>query len=334
MSTRSEDLTLAQVGEAGFVKLLRRRFARPAPGVVLGVGDDAAVLHALGPQAVVSTDMLIENVDFARRWATPGDIGHKAAAVNLSDLAAMGATPRALVASLALHAHDRVTDVMQLLTRLDQVGRRFGAPLVGGDLSRIDGPWVISVTAMGVASTRGVLRRGLGQPGDALLVSGTLGAAALGLRQLQQGATQANMWTRRQLRPTPQVALGCALARCGRVRSAADISDGLSQDVLHVVAPGCGAVVDAAVLPVARGFWAAAAKLTHSPLDLVLSGGEDFELVLAVAPQHVAFLQGLARRHRTQLRQVGTVTAKKGLKVLNSPFLADSTGFDHFGSNV
>ena len=177
--------TVADIGEAGLLARIARAFGKRDPRLLVGVGDDAAVLRALGPTAVVSADMLVEDVDFSRVWAKPEDIGHKAAAANLSDLAAMGATPRALVVALAMQPREQVSFVLRLLRSLDATGRGFGAPLVGGDISKTAGPLIVSVTVLGVASQRHVLQRHQGRLGDVVMVSGTLGGAALGLRALQ-----------------------------------------------------------------------------------------------------------------------------------------------------
>lgn len=326
--------TVGDIGEVGLLRLLRRRFQRLDRGVLMGIGDDAALLQAVGPTAVLTTDMLIEHVDFERAWANATDIGHKAAAVNLSDLAAMGARPRALLASLALEPSYPVADVLKLLGRLDAVGRRFGAPLVGGDLSRIGGPLVVSVTAVGQVAQARVLRRGGGRIGDSVLVSGSLGQAALGLLQLQAGQSARGAAVRRQLRPEPHVVLGEALARTGQVRACADISDGLIKDALHVVGPGLGVELDVSQLPLRPTLRRQAAALGRNPWQLALSGGEDFELVLAVAPRHVAAIQAVGARLAVPLTVVGRVLRQRGVSLRHGADLAGLSAFDHFGSNV
>ncbi len=278
--------TLAQVSEQGLLTLLSRRLRRRSPGVSLGIGDDAALLADVGPEAVLTADMLVEGVDFELGWASFADVGHKAAAANLSDLAAMGAEPRGLLVSLGLRRDDRVADVLALMTRLDAVGRRFGAPVVGGDVSSLAGPLVVAVTAIGQVARRRALRRGRGRPGDVVLVSGALGGAALGLQGLMQGAKR-DRFARRQLRPEPRVALGRALARAGVVRAAADLSDGLARDALHLAGPGCAVVLEVSRLPLEPGLARAAAARRLDAIDLALAGGEDFELVLAVPRQRV-----------------------------------------------
>ena len=334
--------TVAQIGEARLLAAIAKIAARPAPGVVVGVGDDAAVLSRIGPEVVLTTDMLIEGIDFERAWAKFGDIGHKAAAVNLSDLAAMGARPRALLLSLALQPSERVRDILTLVAAVQRQARRYGAALVGGDLSRTTGPLVLSVTAVGEVDEGRALPRYRGVPGDVLLVSGSVGAAAAGLLLLRgvahgDGVSPAarRALVARQLRTTPRVALGCALVASRRAHSCADVSDGLARDTAHVLSAGATFRLELAALPVARGVAAIAQEVGRPAWELALGGGEDFELVLACAPRHVRALQALARAVGTRLTPVGEIVAGR------TPVLVDArgaratdlpAGFDHFVS--
>jgi thiamine-monophosphate kinase len=324
---RGSGLTVADVGEQGLIKRIQKLIngqpRQANAGVVVGVGDDAALVRAVAPGAVLTTDMLVEDVDFRLAWASWSDIGHKAAAVNLSDLAAMGARPRGLLLSLALRPHIRVADVMALVGTLARVGAHYGAPLVGGDLSKIDGPVVASVTAIGEVDPRKALRRYAGRVGDIVLVSGVLGGAAAGLEALQAGV--ASPLRKRQLRPTPNVALGMALAKSGLVRSAADISDGLASDALHVAPAGAGVTIDASALPLQAGVEQLARKLGKDAIRLAVAGGEDFELVIAVAPRNVPRVQALAKKLGQRLTVVGSVVKAPGLS-MGRAFAA----FDHF----
>jgi thiamine-monophosphate kinase len=298
----------------------------------MGIGDDAAVLQALAPYAVVSADMLVESVDFEWAWASPKDVGHKAAAVNLSDLAAMGATPRGLLASLALQPKMRVADVLDLLASLHRLGERFGAPLVGGDISRTQGPCVIAVTALGQVAKNRSLPRHAGRVGDVIAVTGTLGAAAAGLCQLQTGMALTKSLVRRQLRPMPQLALGKALAKAQVVRAAADISDGLIKDVAHVLRPKAGAILDVHALPIARGVLRVAQSQGLQSWQMALSGGEDFELVLAIPKARWARAKAIAQRHNVPLTAVGRVTAQSGIRVTGAVGARLPVGFDHFSA--
>lgn len=317
-------LTVADVGEAGLVARIQRYVRSAKDGVVVGVGDDAALVRAVAPAAVLTTDMLVENVDFRFAWAKWADVGHKAAAVNLSDLAAMGAEPRGLLLSLALRPSDLVRDVMALVSTLADVGDRYGAPLVGGDLSKIGGPVVASVTAVGEVDPRKALRRYEGRPGNIVMVSGTLGEGAAGLLALQKGIK--SPLSKRQLRPTPRVELGRALAKADIVQSAADISDGIARDALHVAMRGCGVSIDPAKLPIRKATHALARTLKRDVIDLAVAGGEDFELVIAIDPDDVAAAQRIAARYETTLTAVGVITKKRGLTIGGARYRA----FEHF----
>lgn len=310
--------TVGDIGEVGLLRLLRR-LARPAAGVELGIGDDAALLGAIGPRAVLSSDLLVERQDFDFRWATPEDVGHKAAAVNLSDLAAMGAAPRALLLSLALRRRDRVSDVMALARSFARCARRYGAPLVGGDLSATGGPLVVSVTAVGQVEADRALTRHTARTGDVILVSGSLGAAAAGLRQLGSRRGRVAAHVRRQLRPTPRLKLGRALAQWGLVRAAADVSDGIATDAGHLCCPGTFAALDPERLPLAAGL---RDRYGRAAVSMALSGGEDFELVFAVHRHDVAAAARIASQLRIRLTEIGRIRSGRtdGAAI----------GFDHF----
>lgn len=333
--------TLKNLGEAGLLRALKRRLATcpKARGVapVLGIGDDAALLQA-GPHTVVSCDMVVEDVDFRRRWASWRDVGHKAAAINLSDLAAMGATPRGLIVALAAAATEQAQSMVTLLASVHRVGARVGAPLVGGDLSATSGPLVVSVTAIGALSGP-ALRRHAGLPKDIIAVTGTLGGAAAGLMLLEHAqpvpglsAHRAKQLVARQLRPHAQLTVAQALQASGCVRSCADVSDGLLGDIEHVLRPGCGARIASDCLPVQPGVQAVARHEGTTALAIALTGGEDFELVMAIAPGAFAQAQALCARFGVALTAVGVVVAKRGVQVVGRAAQAElrGHGFDHY----
>jgi thiamine-monophosphate kinase len=328
MARSKEVLTVAELGEKGLLGAIARRLARGAPGVVLGIGDDAAVLETIGPNAVLSTDMLVEGIDFEAAWAAPADIGSKAAAVNLSDLAAMGARPRGCLASLALRAETPVADVLALLGALQRTARLFGAPLVGGDLSRTHGPMVVSVTVVGEVERNRALRRGCGEVGDLVLASGTFGGAAAGLAILRAGGRKPVALVRRQLRPVPRVALGRALARSGLVRSCADVSDGLAADAQLLAGRGAMVAIDPTRVLLQRGVAEVARRGGRDPLELALAGGEDFELVLAVAAANLRRVQRLGAAVGVRLRVIGEIVARQRGDA------APIAGFDHFRASA
>ena len=276
------------MGEAGLLALLtaapRAAVSRPAaPGTVLvGPGDDAAVWQPPpGYALAVSQDAQVEGVDFRRHWMTPHGLGLRAAAAALSDLAATGATPAYLLATLCASGDALADDLLAVHLGLADAAEAAGCVLLGGDLSRIDGPLVVDVHAAGAVDPEALLRRDAGRPGDLLAVTGVLGRAAAGLAQLQAGRAVEPAWLEAQLRPRARLAEGRRLA-AGGARCAGDLSDGLLVDADWTArASGCGAElwldrvpVDARLGEVFGERW----------VELAIAGGEDFELLAAAAP--------------------------------------------------
>jgi thiamine-monophosphate kinase len=286
---------LGDLGEFGLIARLTGGL-EPGPGVEAGVGDDAAVLLPTpGHRLVVTTDVLVEGLDFTAELSEPEDWGWKAVAANLSDLAAMAAEARWLVLALTVPTATPVPTLERVYAGIGEACRTFGVSLVGGDVSA--GPALsLAVTALGEAE-RPVLRSGA-RPGHRLVVTGPLGAAAAGLGLLQRDDRAAGELLGRfpglaaaHRRPIPALAMGLALARAG-AWAMIDVSDGLAGDALHLAeASGVGLEVHDATVPLAPGVTEAAALLGLDPLALALGGGEDF--VLAAALPRAADLGGV-----------------------------------------
>jgi thiamine-monophosphate kinase len=303
-------------------ELIRRYFARPAPSAALGIGDDAALLRpAAGMELAVSTDLLLEGRHF-RAGADARKLGHKALAVNLSDMAAMGATPRWATLAISLPAADERW-LAAFAAGFFALAARFGVELVGGDTTR--GPCSVCVTILGeVPQGRALLRSGAA-PGEDVWVSGELGGAALGLEHPEiEGAA------RRLDCPEPRVGLGERLR--GLASAAIDVSDGFAQDLGHVLeASGVGAVVQYELLPGAPELKGLGDRRLEQ--RCVLSGGDDYELVFTAPAERRAALGALAQELGLALTRVGVV--EKGnpeLKVIgpNHRRMKLARGFDHF----
>ncbi len=283
--------SVADVGEDQLLAHLMAAAAQPAPDLPIPAGDDAAGwLPPLGATVVVTTDALVEDIDFRRAYQGPYAVGWKAYAVNASDLAAMGATPQLVVVTLLLPEATASGAVLALQLGIADAARVDGARVAGGDLSATRDRVAVSCTAIGTAAPARLLQRTAGRPGDLLLVTGTIGGAAAALCRLEAGAAPAAVpWADRLLRPVARVAAGRALADAG-VRCAIDCSDGLLLDTSRLArASGCGAELWADRIPLAAGLdavWSA------SPLLPAVTGGEDFELI-AAAPSRIA--EGLVR---------------------------------------
>src|SRR5215470_2436889 len=279
-----------------------RRDARPnGAGVVSGPGDDCAVVRpSKGRKLVLKVDELVEGVHFDWRWFSPVDVGHKALAAALSDLAAASARPRWFLCALGVRPGKDAARIARGMGRgMAALARRHRCVLVGGNVSRAPA-WSVSVSALGEAARpRG---RGGARPGDAIVVAGELGRAALGLRLLRGGARKpparhAAETVRAQLRPEPLVAAG--LATAGLATAAVDVSDGFLRDLGHVCeASRCGAEVEIEALPIDLAVRAAS-------IDLALSGGEDYALVFAVRPPDARQLLSRLRRAGSRATQVG-----------------------------
>ncbi|KPK06231.1 MAG: thiamine monophosphate kinase [Betaproteobacteria bacterium SG8_39] len=311
-------------------ELIRRFFDRPArrgARTLLGVGDDAALLRVEpGMALAVSTDMLLAGRHFPEGTA-PGALGHKALAVNLSDLAAMGATPRWATLAIALPVADEGW-LSAFSAGLFALAQRFDVDLVGGDTTR--GPLAISVTVLGEVPAEHALTRGGARPGDDIWVSGVLGQAAAGLAERQgqlRLAPQVAAPLRARLEmPEPRIVLGERLR--GIASAAIDVSDGFAADLGHVLErSGVGALVHYAQLPGVRTGDAA--------LDMrcVLAGGDDYELIFTAGQEARAAITALAGALDISLSRVGAIQAAPMRLVLldaQGGQIAPPAGYDHF----
>ena len=311
--------------------LIKKYFTRPAARTELGVGDDAALVRvAAGCELAVSTDMLLVDRHFLSA-DDPFTLGHKALAVNLSDMAAMGATPRWALLSIALPAVNE-----RWLARFAEgwftLADQYGVALIGGDTTK--GPLTISVTIMGEVKKNQALRRSGAKVGDEIWVSGTLGDAALALaylqRKIQIAPHDAVALLPRLHAPTPRVKLGQKLL--GIAHSAIDISDGFLADLGHILEmSGVGATIRVAKLPVSeqmRGYLRDAVAY-----NAVLAGGDDYELCFTAAAKHQDAIASLGRRLKLPLSCIGEITRQPDLVVLdanNHPLTLKEKGFDHF----
>ena len=311
--------------------LIRRYFTRPAARTVLGVGDDAALIRvASANELAVSTDILL-----AGRHFLPEDdafsLGHKSLAVNLSDMAAMGATPRWALLSIALPAVNERW-LMRFAEGWFTLADQYGVALIGGDTTK--GPLTISITIMCEVKKNQALRRSGAKIGDEIWVSGTLGDAALALaylqRKIQIAPHHAVALLPRLHAPTPRVKLGQKLLDVAH--SAIDISDGLLADLGHILEmSSVGAKIHVANLPVSepmRGYLRDAVAY-----NAVLTGGDDYELCFTAAAKHHDAIVRLGRRLKLPLSCIGEITRQPDLVVLdenNHPLTLKEKGFDHF----
>mgnify|MGYP000899825352 FL=1 len=322
----------------GEFDLIDRFFKRPARRAALGVGDDCALLNPTpGMQLAISTDLLLEGRHFLST-VDPVRLGHKALAVNLSDLAACGARPLAFTLALALP--EAIDAWLEGFSRgLFALADAHDCELIGGDTTR--GPLAICITVFGEVPPGQALLRSGARPGDDLYVSGTLGDARLalevfrGTRSVAQAAFEAAR--ERMEQPTPRVALGLALR--GVATAAADISDGLVGDLGHILkASGAGAWIDTSIainLIAARGHLTMEGGQSDAEfaLECVLAGGDDYELVFTAPPEARNRVKAAAVQTRTPVTRIGRIEAEPGLRLVDgsgAPVAGRFTSFDHF----
>ncbi|HUP90738.1 MAG TPA: thiamine-phosphate kinase [Solimonas sp.] len=316
-------------------ELIRRYFSKLTPpdrNLRLGIGDDCALVEApAGQELAITTDTFVAGRHFPERTA-PADIGWKALAVNLSDLAAMGAEPRWFTLALTLPSADAEW-LRGFAGGLGELAALHRVTLIGGDTTR--GRLSITITAMGVVPKGQALRRSGARPGDAVCVTGTLGDAALGLKRWRRLGGKVSLpedaWLIGRLaRPTPRVAAGLALR--GLARAAIDISDGLIGDLGHIAqASGVGAILRSAELPASPAFDRSAR--VPQRLALQAAAGDDYELCVCLAPAKIREARQRLAQHGLALSHIGEITAGKGVRIVDAQgavVALDTRAYRHF----
>lgn len=322
--------------EFEFIRTLRERAS--ASSSVTGIGDDAAVFQTTpGKDTVVSTDLLIEDIDFRRTTTPPYLLGHKALAVSLSDIAAMGARPRWSLISLGVPSDIWQTDFTdRLYSGLFELANRYDVQLIGGDTSRTEEKIVIDSIVIGECPEGRALKRSGANTGDQIFVTGSLGGAAAGLRLVERGAHLAEQnldhLLLRQLRPEPRVGWGIVLGDEQLATSMIDISDGLSSDLNHLcTASAVGASIDSSLLPIDHQVVELCGRRALDPLQLALHGGEDFELLFTVKAGDVSRLP--RRVDGTQITRIGEIKNRnEGVQIREGTRVWDLNpgGWKHF----
>jgi thiamine-monophosphate kinase len=311
------------VNEFEIIRRISGGLPQAPPEVLVPVGDDCAVLRLGGRDWVAASDMLVSGHHF-RGWAAPEEVGYKAVAVNVSDVAAMGGTPRFVLTSGG--APDPET-TLRCFGGVIEACEVFGLYPLGGDTTRADA-LTVDVAILGELSAPPVLRS-RARPGDLLAVTGELGASAAGLLALEGGGSGPWRLVRRHLRPEPRVAAGSAAARLG-ANAMIDLSDGLASDARRVCEPsGVGCRVNLDLLPVAGDTRRFLETLGRDPEIVAAAGGEDYELLIS-APEPV--LEELARSVEVPLTTIGEVTDGADVILLrDGEPVQDLSGWDHFG---
>ena len=335
------EATIASAGEHALIRHIRARLSPAPEWLVVDVGDDAAVYE---PQRnaleVITTDAIVDGVHFDRRFTPALAIGHRALAVNLSDLAAMGADARLATVSMALPQTLRLQDFEQIVDGLLAIAERTHTRIVGGNITATSGPLIIDVTAVGTVGRRRVLTRAGARPGHYVFVSGSLGDARAGLAQFREepdrAASRQSALVARYLQPEPRLRLGQQLGRNQAATSAIDLSDGLA-DGLHqlAAASGVGFEIDADALPIrddAREYWRSA---NRDAVQEAVAGGDDYELLFTVHPRRVGRLRSVRRLiGALELVRIGVVTRTPGVDIIHGDGRRQpvGAGYEHFAS--
>jgi thiamine-monophosphate kinase len=301
--------------------------------LLCGIGDDCAIDQLPTNQLLLtSNDLLIEDVHFVRAWTSMYDLGRKSVAVNLSDIAAMGGSPRSLFLGIGRSKHLKEADLKDFIRGFIQEAKQHDVVLAGGDTCGSPGPLIVSVTVQGqVPAGKAVARHGAGC-GDAIYVSGTLGDSALALKMLQTGLIPPAHLAQRFHTPSARVDVGRYLSENGLATAMLDVSDGLLADLNHLlIASGVGAEVTLSTLPLSEAFRSA---LVQDPtlIDLALAGGEDYELLFSSSRHDLEQIAVPA----PGITKIGKITADAGIIIRQDNgdiYQCRRQGFDHFATN-
>jgi thiamine-monophosphate kinase len=350
--------TVADLSERELIARIQQRLPPAPPWLLVGIGDDAAIVEPERNRVeVLTVDAVVEGIHFDRAFVPADAIGHRALAVNLSDLAAMGAAPRLALLSMALPATLPAADFDAIVAGFTALAAAHRLHVVGGNLTRSPGPLMIDVTVAGTVKRRQGLTRAGAKPGDDLYVSGTIGAAGAGLRMLKKISTRedtigtevqssalggrasvspVSSVVERYLRPEPRVRLGVLLARNRAASACVDLSDGLADGVQRLAeASGVGVMLDASALPIdpaARAFFEAHGL---DPVEESLSAGDDYELLVAVRPRTRGRLSSAIRHGGVPLTRIGRCTEDRAVTLQRTGAAAATeaalpAGYTHF----
>ena len=329
-------MTVHELSERELVSRVQQRLSPAPPWLAVGIGDDAAVVEPERNRLeVVTVDAVVDGVHFDRRFTPPDAIGHRALAVNLSDLAAMGAAPRFALLSFLLPADLAVDDFDGIVGGIASLAASERVTVVGGNLTRTPGPLAIDITAVGTVKRRSVMTRGGARPGDIVYVTGSIGAAAAGLQMLRGAVTaQVESCVERYLRPAARMRAGLLLGRNRAASACVDLSDGLADGVARIAeASGVGVTIDASDLPVDADARRAFESLGIDQVDAAIAGGDDYELLFTVRPRMRGRLRAVIERCGVPMTRIGVCTEDKALLVRampDGPFRPLPAGFTHF----
>lgn len=313
---------------------------REAKDLIRGVGDDCAVIAGPGGRDwLVTADALIENVHFNLKWADLKALGRKALSVNLSDIAAMGGTPRFYLVAIGLPPKRALSIAEPIYAGMRETAKEHGLIMIGGDTVASPSSLTLSITAIGEIERSRCLYRSGARAGDAIYITGTSGGSALGLCCLKAGfkGDDALPFIKRHLDPMPRIAEGQWIANSRMATAMIDVSDGIVADLSHIAdESGAGFEVDVSAVPRDPGFGRLAGELGHDPVDLALTGGEDYELLFTIAGDRADELRRIAAQcpGGCKMTRIGTITADSAARIVKDAkgcaIKLKTMGFNHF----
>lgn len=312
-------MRIQDIGERELISIIHRLQARPPMGYV-GIGDDAAFIPPNSRGLLISQDMLVENLHFRGDWMTPEQLGEKAVAVNVSDIAAMGGIPLALLTSLSVPGPLDVEWVESLYRGIAKALDRYGVVLIGGDTVGSHDRITLDITVVGEPGPSGPILKTGARPGDRVFVSGRLGAAYAGFMLLSHGITWPSTVVAERsvlmahLNPAARVKVGQQLGPWAHALT--DISDGLAAELQEITQFGrIGAVIFEDRLPIDGATRITAERFASHPTDFALYGGEDYELLAAIPPSRVAEVQEIEARTGVVMTEIGVITETPGIRM-------------------
>ena len=333
-------MNLKEIGELGLIQHIKEKVGREDADVVAGIGDDAAVIKSGGKNlTLLAADMLIENVHFGIGKMSFTQIGHKALAVNLSDIAAMGGTPRHLFVSLAIPKQMSAKTMLAVYDGIKTACRRHNVNILGGDTSASPDRLMINVTVVGESHEEEVLYRSGAQPGDRIYITGTIGDSAAGLKLIMEEASApepfASALIEAHNRPSPFLKTGRTVARSRLASAMIDLSDGLASDLWHICESShVGARLIQSALPLSDELRKMAKINGLDPYTLALSGGEDYRLLITVPKKNIdRFQKMIGKSDKCPISCIGEITGDSGIEIILPNGMKDRldiAGFDHF----
>jgi thiamine-monophosphate kinase len=335
-------LKISEIGEFGFIDSIKGQFDFPVQGVIKGIGDDCAVLSSTpGRVLLFTTDMLIEDIHFMIDSITFYQLGRKAVAVNLSDIAAMGGRPLVALISLALPVEIEVEAIQELYRGVRGICDHYGLTIVGGDTVASPDKLAINISVMGDAREHEVLYRSGAHPGDTIYVTGYVGDSIAGLKILTNEITPleqlGSYFIKAHNEPMPLLEAGRIIAASGLARAMIDLSDGLLSDLGHICEESrVGAVLFSEKIPLSSELTLLAEGAGFNPLDLALSGGEEYQLLFTVPPDNAQDIEKLFKKHDlAPPHPIGEIEEEQGLRMANENGSIEALtpkGFNHFSS--